>query len=382
MPINDNRLRVFARKLGIALIAVLIVHKVFIISPSLAATYIVTVKGDTTTGTGVAHDGEWVVDLTYDPSTKQVTFRVISGTGKLNQNSWDGWTWTVPATVSGDTVTFNGPSNFPTDKTGKEQKAEFDKLTFSGATLDTTTMDLKLTSITTSASGKDFVFNMTSIDIEKPPHADKFHPEEAESVVPADKSVNFDAAIKTLSIHGSTIVGLPHSPDALLGAKVTYPDFVLAGFNKRAGAYVFVNQDLSNAFTLSGTADTFQTSVISALYYNVSQNLFYGVLYDNAINADGSPFLNLISDTLDPGNPVYDPVALYFDEIKPDENLGAATRGFQVSGDTGATDLKFLADHPVPEPAFPFAIAGGLLGLLRWRRCSAVQTDTSKNLVR
>jgi hypothetical protein len=110
--------------------------------PCMATTYTVEV-GE---GSNKAHAGTWTVDVTYDAKTQMVTFKVLNGTGKAGQSTWDGWTWTVPATVSGDTVTFSGTSATPTTATGRSGGIA-NKLVFSDATLNTKTQTLSIKSI-------------------------------------------------------------------------------------------------------------------------------------------------------------------------------------------------------------------------------------------
>jgi hypothetical protein len=95
---------------------------IFGVSPSVAKIYANTYDVDVANGTNPAHAGTWTVKVSYDSTSQTVSFTVLTPPAdpddpkqpKSGQGSWNNWTWTVPATPSGSTVTFNGTSGTPT----------------------------------------------------------------------------------------------------------------------------------------------------------------------------------------------------------------------------------------------------------------------------
>ena len=265
---------------------------IFGLSPSVAKDYSNTYDVDVAIGTNVAHEGQWVVKVSYNSTNQTVSFTVLTPPVATNQagrpivdgktkkpvpeagqDTWNNWTWTLPATSNGNTVTFSGKSGTPTKPQGQggADPSSDDDLTFTGATLDTSTGTLKIGSIDNLGG----VFPISAIGKAKPQGAGG---KAGKTSVPQGKSFNFNSLTGTLSITGSTVVDLPNSGDPLLGADVTYPDFSLTGFNAAAGVYTFVNQNPATKFIMSNATTTFQTSTLSSLDYSVSQNLFYGFL--------------------------------------------------------------------------------------------------------
>jgi hypothetical protein len=333
--------------------------------PCTAQTYQLVVDP----GSNPAHAGTWKVDVSYNSASGLTSFTVVSGTGGDFQNTWDGWTWTVPSTTSDHTVTFNGTSNPPTDKSGKPQNPS-NALEFTGATLDTQTGELKITNI--KNDGGTFPIKSATI---VPPPGDPKDGKAASSTIPKDKTLTFNSVAQTLSITSSTIVGLPDLGDPLFGANVDYPTFALTGLNPEADAYIFINQDLGTALTLRNTTTVFQTSTVSALYYNLQMNLFYGVSFHNTFDSSGSPFIDYVSSVLDPTTSLYDPLATYYVEIQPDINLFAMTQGWQQSITTGATDSHFLNGAPEPPPFGTIGAALVLGSIISMRRLSVDRSD-------
>lgn len=330
----------------------------FSVLPSKATTYTINLGG----GSNPAHQGNWTVDVTYDPKTQKVTFKIVNGTGKRGQNTWDGWTYTVPATIKDGIVTFDGMSDIPTKADGTPANPG-DKVTFVGATLNTATQELIITEVTNTAGTARFPIK--SINVVKPPKRQtlKGRRRPARTNIP-EKGLSFNSLTQSLAITGSTVVSSPSPVDSLLGSDVTYPNFSLTGFNAEANAHMFVNQNLLNSITLANTTTVFQTSTISALYYNVSQDLFYGVSLNHSFDPVSSSFIDYVSSVLDPTKSLYDPLAAYYVEIEPEVNFYELTQGFQMTNATGARDYHFLwSTTTVPESTSTLSLlALGTLG--------------------
>ena len=323
-------------------------------------TYNVGVKGipvPPSTAVVHGHDGKWTFKVSYDPTTGKVSVTTLTAPNKGNA-SYNNWTWTIPGTASGDTVTFSGDSGLPTVPPKQPQPGHSNIITFAGATLNTVTGALDITSI----KSLNDTFETTGIKKAPAPTGAAKDGEKAGTSVPPGKSLRFDSLTQTLSITDSTVVALPGSGDPLLGAKATYPQFVLTGFNAKSNSYIFVNQNPSDEFTFDNGTTEFQASNMSYLDYNVAQNLFYGVLTDSTFDSSGSSFIDYVAGALDFNGPSYDPFALYYTEIMPDVNFYNLTQAFHLTGDTGATDIHFLANS-VPEPSGLFVIAVGMIGL-------------------
>jgi hypothetical protein len=246
--------------------------------PCIAAEYTVGVQaGEAKANT--AHNGAWRVDVSYNPTTHVVTFTLVRG--PTGQQIWNGWTWTVQGTVTAnpDVVSFNAQSAIPTNRDGTPAKTNekppraadaSDRLTFTGATLNTKDQVLTIETI----KNQGITFNITDSSLVPRPKPQVRNGNTPFIVGETSSFLNFNALTKTLSITGSTIVGLPDLTDPLLGATVTYPDFNLTGFNAEADSYMFVNQSLLNGITIANTTTVFQNSAISALLYDVPENLF------------------------------------------------------------------------------------------------------------
>ena len=344
---------VSAAPMGRKLAAILLTACTLTSAPTLASTFTINLTAGA--GANPVHGGRWVVDVTYDPTTKLLSFKIVKS--NPGEETYNGWTWTVPATLQLDgTVKFDGTSNVPTKGDGSPGSPG-DKIDFNGTSYDQKKGKLKISSV--DSGGFNFPIKGTSL-VRAPKNPN--NAKSADTSVPKDKSIDFNATTGLLSITGSEVVGTPQNTDPLLGASVTYPEFSLAGFNSEADAYIFMNEDLSEKLTLSNGVNAFETSTISALYYDVSDNLFYGVPSASVFSPDGSPFVQSISDALNPSGPLYDPIGIYYLEIRPDSNFGALTQGFETSYDTGGTDYHFIADG-VPEPATWEMMLLGLAGL-------------------
>jgi len=302
------------------------------------------------------------VDVSYDPVNNVIKFTIVKGTGKVGQNTWDGWTWTMTPVedVPGSGIlSFAGTTDPATDKNGVKQSKN-SVLDFSFLQYNTKSQEFSLdSSIYNVYNGVYYKFPIGKVAIVEPPKGAK-DGKKAETT--SGKSLGFNSQTQVLSITGSTVVGLPDNSDPLLGANVTYPQFTLAGFNAEADDYVFVNQDLVNGLTLSNAKTVFETSEISALYYNVADNLFYGVLFHNTFDSGGSAFVDYLSDVLDPSASIYDQNAVNYVEVLPDGNFDALTQGFQASYDTDAIDFHFLSDG-VPELSTWAMTLAGFAGL-------------------
>jgi len=349
---------------------------IFGASPSAAKiysnNYAVVVANDTGAN---AYNGTWNIQLSYDSDKGTVTLTVLTPSA-IYLKKYNNWTWTFTAkSVGANKITFNGLSPIPTkpeDQRGANP-GKGDEMKIEGATLDTATGQLDIGKII----NQNITFPIKS-SAKLPQEDPKKGAKAATSTVPPGKSVHFDALTQTLSITGSSIVGLPTPGDPLLGAKVSYPNFLLTGYNPASGVYIFVNQDPSVDFTIANGTTTFETSTLSSLDYNVSTNTFYGVLTNSSFDAAGSPFISDISSALDFNGPAYEPLALNDVEITPDINLLDLTHGFETTGDSGATDLHYVED-PVPEPSSLWLIAIGIIGVAALRQKRAAMTPYSRS---
>jgi hypothetical protein len=309
-------------------------------------------------GTNKAHTGEWTVVVSYVEATKKVLFRVDKGTGKSGQSTWDGWTWSIDATKKGNTITFSGKSDDPTDKNGKVVKGQ--AMEFKNGTLDATTQNISLDSVKPKGGGD---YKVKSVVPVPPPGAPKGG-KKVDSSVPKGNSLSFNSLSMTLSLSGSTITSTPDLFDPLLGASVLYPDFALAGYNSDINSYMFINTDLNRRLTMQSASASLQSSGISGLSYNVASNLLYGVLYDIQSDTGVSEFVDYVDGNFDPNSPIYDPLRTYFAIITPIDKLYSLTDGFTKSGLTGATDGHFLTTAQVPTP-LPLLGVGAAFGYSR-----------------
>ena len=199
------------------------------------------------------------------------------------------------------------------------------------------------------------------------------------SVAPS-QSIDFNATTGILSISGDTIVATPNPSDPILGATVNFSDYQFMGFTSDGALAIFWPTSNNGLLTIASGMNTFEQGDLPVLFYDVTDNLFYGSpldftlagmptsspFYNPNLATISSPYLNGLEDVLDPASPDFDPNAHLFVTISPDTNLDTATNGFTASGDSAGTDSQFVAD--TPEPSTLAILIAGLAGLRLFRR--------------
>jgi hypothetical protein len=202
-------------------------------------------------------------------------------------------------------------------------------------------------------------------------------PFSAASAVGSASGLRYDAATGRLSIVDDAIVGTPSAGDPLLGAALSFPDFDLQGFNTALGLAVFWAAG-DQTLTAAHGSSVHERSLLPALFYDTSENLFFGPLlgsvlgglsasspfYDPTLSSQSSPFLDAVASVLDPDSPDYDPFAAMYVTLTPSTDFGALTAGFTVSGQSGATNAHLVATVPEPAPLPLLAVGLTLAGVV------------------
>jgi hypothetical protein len=199
-------------------------------------------------------------------------------------------------------------------------------------------------------------------------------PIKVDTSISPSESIDFDAASGTLSITDDIIVGTPDPSDPILGANVTFSDYLFTGFTTDGTLAIFWPLSGTGAITVSKGSDIFERAELPVLFYDSAEDLFYGTLfgytfagmspsspfYDPTLSTIQSPHLNSLASMLDPSSPFYDASSRLYWTISPDGNLAALTNGFTTSFSVGGSDLEFLA---VPEPTAVAMLLVGLAGV-------------------
>ena len=205
-------------------------------------------------------------------------------------------------------------------------------------------------------------------------------PIETQTSIPAGKSIDYDAATKTLSISGDTIVGTPDPSDPILGANVNFSDYQFTGFTPDGKLAIFWSTIAGGLLSVTKGTDTFERGDLPVLFYDVADNLFFGSpldyalagmptgspFFDPTLPSISSPFLNSLESVLDPASSDFDSEAHLFLTLSPSTNLDLATNVFTTSGESGAIDSEFVAKIP---GVFD---VGDDRARVRWRRLHTV----------
>lgn len=345
------------------------------------------------TGAGAAdhasnYDGDYKVTVEYTVATKigpdgKKVFDLEKSRVKLTDDKYKWTTLDIPITeVTGDpetgkvkSIKYKGDKWYPdaegdgiVDK-GVEGSVEVDPE-------DPKKGEGSVRAAYDSGDGKrKYAYTFTSTP---PEPAEPKEQKAAESKVESGKTLKFDAAAGLLTITDDTIVGAPDPGDPIIGADLDFPEFAFVGTSLDEATAVFWALG-SDSFSISGAGGVFQTSDLPYLFYDLTENLFFGALfntkiagvpstsihYDPLLMAESSPFLTLVDNWLDPGSQAFEPDLYYYFTLAPDVPFYDLTAGFTVSGETGATDLHFVAaGKPIPLPASLALLATGIVSLL------------------
>jgi hypothetical protein len=191
----------------------------------------------------------------------------------------------------------------------------------------------------------------------------------SDTKIPANKSIDYNAATGILSIHGDTIVGTPDAKDPILGAAVTFPSFKFMGVTLDGKLAVFWPTG-NTPYMMAQGSNAFERSAIPFLFYYTAENQFFASLsdtalagvspgspfYDPSLPNISSPFLNSLDDVMNPSSLDFDAQINLYISITPDANYLALTDNFTSSGLTGGYDMEYAAD-PTPEPSTLLLVA-------------------------
>jgi hypothetical protein len=206
-------------------------------------------------------------------------------------------------------------------------------------------------------------------------------PIETKTSIPAGKSIDYDAATKTLSISGDTIVRTPDPSDPILGANVNFSDYQFTGFTPDGKLAIFWSTSAAGLLSVANGANTFEKGDLPVLFYDVADNLFFGSpldyalagmptgspFFDPTLPSISSPFLNSLESVLDPASSDFDSEAHLFLTLSPSTNLDLATNAFTTSGESGAIDSEFVAKIPESSTWVMMLLGFAGLGFIRYR---------------
>jgi hypothetical protein len=176
-------------------------------------------------------------------------------------------------------------------------------------------------------------------------------------------SVIFDAASKQLTITDDVITDTSFVGDPAVGASVNVPSLTLIG-QLPDGSFVFA-PDVTMDFTVATGPNVFLDANLPLLFYQPSDNEFYGALIDTTFIASlGSPWIDEMSTLFDPTSAAFDPDLLPWFTYRPNQNFLSATDEFSVSDRSGGVNGIFAADalpQRVPEPPTIWIFILGLI---------------------
>jgi hypothetical protein len=333
--------------------------------------YNIVVKMNPTTG-----KKEW--DLANSTATFENEFPTAAGTPFVTDP--------IPITdikgdpEAGEVVSFTVHSDKKWDPDRPEESNGL------SGTVDVTRKRATLRSSYTSGGADPTITSYTFATNDKKPGKPKKDPRTGQPFalktrISENDSIDYDAITGTLSVQNDTVIHTPFANDPLLGAAVTFPAFQFTGFTTDEQLAIFWPVD-DSLFTMMQGGDVYVQASVNALFYLAADNVFFTALGDLTLagmspsspfyNPDlpnlSSPFLTSLDSLLNPLSSVFAPLADFYLTITPDLNLVTFTDSFTKSGSTGADDLHFVADRPVPEPSTWLLLATGGLGLLACRR--------------
>ncbi len=228
-----------------------------------------------------------------------------------------------------------------------------------------------------SGSEYGYTFNTVTKPKSKPKETEKGNTKQPEQSTSQTSAMSYDSANQTLSLGNHQVFETPNLSDPIIGSDLMFDSYEFWGLNPTKDLAVFWSQN-DGIFNMMKGGEHYQHAKIPIIYYSISDDLFYGGIFENHFSGmdPTSPFFdsllssiasdhfNGLTQFLDHESQKYHSKLDQYFTITPDVNYFDLTQGFTQSAQNTSGIGRQLAAYSVSEPASIGLMLSLLMSLL------------------